>query len=63
MSFLSEYGEGEEETLDELKNMEMKVEIIDVLSSIGDEYYSDMFGEGTVLVDRDGIEVSECEHE
>jgi hypothetical protein len=61
--FLSEHKDGEEKTLSILEKMKTKIEILEVLSSIEDEYYEEMFGEGTVTVTRDGIEVSECEHE
>lgn len=41
----------------------MKKAIDDLLSDIDDSVYEDMFGEGTVVVTRDGITVEHCEHD
>lgn len=42
---------------------EMKRAIHGLLTSIDDSVYEDMFGEGTVVVTREGIRVEECEHD
>lgn len=41
----------------------MKKAISELLSDIDDSVYEDMFGEGTVVVTRDGISVEHCEHD
>ena len=41
----------------------VRKKIYDLLSGIDEAVYENMFGEGTVKVTRDGIEVSECEHD
>lgn len=41
----------------------MKKAIHGLLTSIDDSVYEGMFGEGTVVVTRDGIKVEECEHD
>jgi hypothetical protein len=40
-----------------------KKTIIDLLDGIEEDVYREMFGEGTVIVRRDGITVEECEHD
>lgn len=41
----------------------IKREITDLLEGIDDSVFEDMFGEGTVVVTREGISVEECEHD
>lgn len=41
----------------------MKKAINDLLSDIDDSVYEEMFGEGTIVVTREGISVEECEHD
>lgn len=41
----------------------MKKSVYDLLSNIDDSVYQEMFGEGTVIVTREGITVEECEHD
>lgn len=41
----------------------MKKAISELLSDIDESVYEDMFGEGTIVVTRDGISVEECEHD
>jgi hypothetical protein len=41
----------------------MKKAISELLSDIDDSVYEDMFGEGTVVVTREGISVEQCEHD
>ena len=42
---------------------EMKKAVMDLLPEIDDSVYESMFGEGTVVVTRDGIAVQDCEHD
>lgn len=42
---------------------EIKRAIKDFLENIDESVYEDMFGEGTVVVTRDGTTVEECEHD
>lgn len=41
----------------------MKKAIHDLLSDIDESVYEEMFGEGTVVVTREGISVEHCEHD
>lgn len=41
----------------------IKKEITGLLEGIDESVFKDMFGEGTVVVTRDGISVEECEHD
>lgn len=42
---------------------EIKNELFEILSNIDDSVYEDLFGEGTVIVNRDGTSVEDCEHD
>ena len=42
---------------------QVKKAVYDLLSNIDESAYESMFGEGLVVVTRDGIEVEECEHD
>lgn len=41
----------------------IKRDITDLLEGIDDSVFKDMFGEGTVVVTREGTSVEECEHD
>jgi hypothetical protein len=50
--------------LEEVSNkLETKRYILDLVENIDETAYENMFGEGTVVVSRDGITVEECEHD
>lgn len=50
--------------LEEISEMyEMKKAVMELLPEIDDSVYESMFGEGTVVVTRDGITVEHCEHD
>jgi hypothetical protein len=41
----------------------MKKSIHELLQAIDESFYQDEFGEGTVIVSRDGISTEHCEHD
>lgn len=45
------------------EKLQIKKTILELLENINVETYKEMFGEGTVVVTRDGITVEECEHD
>jgi hypothetical protein len=63
LSFLEGLKNNPKEAEELKKRARIKIDIVDLLENIKDEYFQDMFGEGTVTVTKDDVSLEDCEHD
>jgi hypothetical protein len=63
LAFVEGLRKNPEEAEELKKRARIKIDIVDLLQSINDEYFQDMFGEGVITVTKDEVTVEDCEHD